>query len=113
MIATYKTYVIGFLLSLVLTLTAYFVATHHSFSSVILIGVVVALAVIQFVVQMFCFLHLGTGVQSRDRLMVLGFTGVIVAILVSGSLWIMNNLNQRMMPTTAQMEQYMNDQTGI
>ena len=108
-----RSYVFGFVLSLILTITAYLVITHLVFSSVMLIVAIVLLAAIQFIVQMVCFLHMGTQRSTRDRFIVLGFAAVIVTILVSGSLWIMNNLNNRMMPSTAQMEQYMNDQTGI
>jgi len=107
------TYVTGFILSVALTLAAYFLATQHMLSPELLIAGIVALAAIQFIVQMVCFLHLGTGVESRERFIVLCFAAVIVVILVGGSLWIMNNLNNRMMPTTAQMEQYMDNQTGI
>ena len=106
-------YITGFILSLIFTVTAYLVVTHQIFSPVMLVGAVVILAAIQFIVQMICFLHMGTQASSRDRLMVLGFAGVIVTILVVGSLWIINNLNNRMMPSTARMEQYMSDQTGI
>jgi cytochrome o ubiquinol oxidase operon protein cyoD len=100
-------------LSLALTFFAYHVVTEHELGMTMTLGIIVALAVFQFVVQMICFLHMDVTTASRDRLIVLGFAGVIVAILVVGSLWIMNNLNNRMMPTTDQMEQYMSDQTGI
>jgi cytochrome o ubiquinol oxidase subunit IV len=106
-------YITGFILSLLLTLAAYFLATHHSLPYIPLISVIVLLAAIQFIVQMMCFLHLGREAASREKLFILGCVSVVVLILVAGSLWIMNNLNQRMMPSTAQMEQYMNDQTGI
>jgi cytochrome o ubiquinol oxidase operon protein cyoD len=106
-------YGIGFLLSLALTFFAYHVVTEHELGMTMTLGIIVALAVFQFVVQMICFLHMDVTTASRDRLIVLGFAGVIVAILVVGSLWVMNNLNNRMMPTTDQMEQYMSDQTGI
>ena len=110
---TTANYLFGFILSLVLTITAYVVVVNHILPSEILIFVIAGLAIVQFVVQMIYFLHLGFGEDSRDRFLVLGFAGVIVTILVVGSLWIMNNLNQRMMPTQQQMDQYMNDQTGI
>lgn len=106
-------YIIGFVLSLVLTIFAYHVVTQQAVSEQFALGIIVVLAALQFIVQMICFLHMGTQTHARERLIVLGFAGVIVTILVAGSLWIMNNLNNRMMPSTAQMEQYMSDQTGI
>jgi heme/copper-type cytochrome/quinol oxidase subunit 4 len=59
------------------------------------------------------FLHLAGRGASRERLAIFAAALFIVAILVSGSLWIMFTLNGRMMPDTAQMEQYMNDQSGF
>ncbi len=106
-------YVTGFVLSLIITFVAYYTVTQHVLSPLMLVVAIVALAAVQFIVQMVCFLHMGAQTSSRDRLIVLGFAGVIVTILVVGSLWIINNLNNRMMPSTAQMEQYMSDQTGI
>jgi cytochrome o ubiquinol oxidase operon protein cyoD len=108
-----RTYAIGFILSLFLTLTAYFLATHLALGQTILIVTLMLLACIQFAVQAVCFLHLGSKDGSHDRLIVLGFAVVVVLILTSGSLWIMFTLNGRMMPDNDQMEQYMNDQQGI
>jgi hypothetical protein len=38
---------------------------------------------------------------------------LIMFILVGGSLWIMTNLSNRMMPGSATMQQYMDSQQGI
>jgi cytochrome o ubiquinol oxidase subunit IV len=106
-------YVTGFVLSLILTFAAYAVAAGGTFSGGEIALVVAILAVLQFAVQVYCFLHVGKEAGSRDRLLVLGWAIVIVGILVSGSLWIMYSLNGRMMPDQTQMEQYMNDQLGF
>jgi cytochrome o ubiquinol oxidase operon protein cyoD len=106
------TYVTGFVLSVLLTLTAYVVATHSHLGQVSLFIAVILLALIQFIVQVICFLHLGYK-GSLDRVITLGFSLLIVLILTSGSLWIMFTLNARMMPSMQQMEQYMIDQEGI
>jgi cytochrome o ubiquinol oxidase operon protein cyoD len=106
-------YATGFICSLILTLAAYFLAVHSVLPYWVVISALILLAFVQFAIQLICFLHLGKGRGSRDRLIVLCCALVIVVILVSGSLWIMFNLNQRMMPTTPQMEQYMQDQEGI
>jgi cytochrome o ubiquinol oxidase operon protein cyoD len=108
-----RAYAAGFVLSVALTLAAYVLAVHAQLSGEPLVASLVALALLQFVVQVVCFLHLGKGEGSRERLIVLGAGVVVVSILVSGSLWIMFTLNGRMMPSTAQMEQYMNNQEGI
>jgi len=106
-----KSYVIGFGLSLLLTLTAYLLVTNHGASRHVLIGIVVLLALVQFFVQIYYFLHLGAETKPRWKLAVfLSMTGVVL-ILVFGSLWIMTNLNNRQ--TIPQQIQYMNNQDGL
>ncbi|MDR3547714.1 MAG: cytochrome o ubiquinol oxidase subunit IV [Candidatus Pacebacteria bacterium] len=106
-------YIVGFIFSLALTLGAYLLVVHQMLTPRMLITAVVALAGVQFVVQVMSFLHLGSGRAERARLLALGVTVVIVGILVGGSLWIMNNLNGRMMPSVDQMDAYMNTETGL
>ena len=108
-----RAYVLGFFGSLIFTLAAYFLVAAHALPRTETIGIVVALALAQVATQLICFLHLGSGASSRERLVIfLGAAGV-VTILVAGSLWIMLTLNNRMMPSTQTMEQYMNDQDGF
>ena len=107
-----RAYAVGFVLSLVLTITAYFLTTNRVLPEPSAIVVLLVLACVQFIVQLLCFLHLDSS-GSRERLVILLSALVVVLILVSGSLWIMFNLNQRMMGDPAQMEQYMNAQQGI
>jgi heme/copper-type cytochrome/quinol oxidase subunit 4 len=47
-------YVTGFVLSILLTLGAYYLAVHHEFGMPTLVGVLIALALIQFCVQAIC-----------------------------------------------------------
>ena len=108
---TFFNYLIGFILSLALTFAAYAMATHHSLPYLPLLSALLLVACAQFVVQCIFFLHLGSG--ARDRLFMLVWTGIIVLILVFGSVWVMTNLNQRMMPSDQQMQQYMDTQSGI
>lgn len=108
---TPRTYVAGFVASLVLTVTAYLLVVHHALSRRLLIGAVVALALTQFLVQVVFFLHLGRETKPRWKLAVFLFMTMVVLILVFGSLWIMTNLNYRMTP--AQINTYMNNQSGF
>jgi len=91
-------YVIGFVVSVALTLAAYFFVTGAYFAGSVLIAVIAVLALIQFFVQMFCFLHLDEDEQPRWKLAVFISMGVTLIIVVFGSIWIMNNLNYHMMP---------------
>lgn len=107
------TYVVGFALCLTLTFTAYSIATNGTLAWQALVASLAILALLQFAVQIYCFLHLGKEPGSRERLAVLAWAALIVTILVSGSIWIMFSLNGRMMPDTQQMENYMNEQIGF
>ena len=108
---TLRTYVTGFISSIVLTLTAYLLVTHHALSRRFLIAAIVALALVQFLVQVVFFLHLGRETKPRWKLGVFLFMTMVVLILVFGSLWIMTNLNYRMTP--AEINTYMNNQSGF
>ena len=109
----YRGYLVGFILSLALTGTAYWFVLQHTFPFLFVVGWVVLLALLQFVVQVMCFLHLGRESVSRERLILLICAAIVVLILVSGSIWIMVTLNSRMMPSSEQMTQYMDSQQGI
>lgn len=99
---TLKRYVTGFVLSLLSTILVYSLVESHLgdghavFTNNFLIIVVAILAVIQCFVQVVYFLHLGHEAKPRVRLLAFVFMMIIVAILVVGSLWIMNNLNYHM-----------------
>ena len=86
-----KTYSLGFGLSVVLTVLAYVIASHQLASNWTLVYVLLVLAVTQLFVQLAFFLHLGR--RSGWNLTVLSFAGMVVLILVIGSLWIMKHLN--------------------
>ena len=108
-----RTYVLGFLFSLLLTLAAYGAAVYGLMPAHILITFVLILACLQFMVQVLNFLHVSGAPSSRDRLIALSSSAVMILILVLGSMWIMDNLDARMMPDSAQMERYMKRQQGI
>ena len=111
--ATLKSYITGFALSIVLTLTAYFLVVNHIFANGTLIAVILALAVVQFIVQAIFFLHLGRGTNARWNMVVFSSTLAIVLILVVGSIWIMNHLNYNMMASPSQMNAYIQSQDGL
>lgn len=110
---TLKTYIIGYFLSIVLTLIAYFMVVHHAFSRWTLASVIGLLALIQFMVQLVFFLHLGSDAKPRYKIGVFLFMLLVVFILVVGSLWIMHSLNYRMNLSPERINQYMNAQIGI
>ena len=99
-----KSYLYGFILSLVLTFAAYVpVAVHqdanHAFlSHDLLIPFVLVLAFVQLIVQLWFFLHLGREPQPRWNGFFFLSTAAIVLMVVLASIWIMDNLNYNMTP---------------
>lgn len=92
-------YIIGFVLSVILTLIAYFVVVshvdsgHENISHRIIMYSVMLLAFAQFIVQIVFFLHLGREEKPRWNRIALYFMVMVVTVLVAGTLWIMDNLD--------------------
>lgn len=99
-----KNYVIGYAISLLLTIVAYIVVANHVdsehsiFSHSFVLWVVMSLATIQLIVQSIYFLHLGKEAKPKWNLMAYLFMVMVVLIIVIGSLWIMNNLHYNVDP---------------
>lgn len=91
-----RSYVTGFSLSIFLTLLPYFIVVNHLFSGYMLVTTIVLFGIAQLLVQLAFFLHLSPKAKAKWNLIALVFTGLIVLILVAGTLWIMNNLNYNM-----------------
>ncbi|MFN3234180.1 MAG: cytochrome o ubiquinol oxidase subunit IV [Gammaproteobacteria bacterium] len=91
-----KSYIVGFALSLLLTIIPFTLVMKHFLENRYLFIVLPILALLQFFVQLVFFLHLNTSSKARWNLIVFIFTLVVVLILVIGSLWIMYNLNYNM-----------------
>jgi len=90
------TYISGFILSVGLTLVAYFAVADQWLSGTGLITFIVSLAVVQLIVQLFFFLHLGSESKPRWNLTIFLFMLLVVVIIVFGSIWVMNHLNYNM-----------------
>lgn len=100
-------YVIGFVLSLALTFSAYWVTMHgvDKLTLYLLLGV---LALVQMVIQLVFFLHLGEEARPRYKLATFLLMSLMLVILVVGSIWIMNNMNYNMANMSPQeKEDYM------
>lgn len=94
---TLKSYLTGFILCIALTLSAFACVQYHFFTPSQTYLALGALAVIQLLVQVICFLRLNTSEEGRWNSISFIFTILIILVLVAGSLWIMYNLNYYMM----------------
>ena len=108
-----RSYLVGFVLSLALTLTAYFLVVDHVLSGAALLAAILVLAITQLVVQLIFFLHLARESHPRWNLTVFGFMLVVLVILVFGSLWIMKNLNYHTDMTPEQTDEFIIQDEGV
>jgi len=95
---TMRSYVVGFLLSAVLTAIPFWLVMSGSLQPGATAALVIGLAIAQILVHTVCFLHVNTQAEGGWTLVAYVFTGVIVFITVAGSVWIMYHLNTNMMP---------------
>lgn len=93
-----KSYVIGFILSLVLTGLSFGAVMSGIVPRAMILSAIVVLAVAQLIAQLVFFLHLGTSPTQRNNTVIFLLTGLLIAIIVAGSLWVMHNANVNMMP---------------
>jgi cytochrome o ubiquinol oxidase subunit IV len=97
-------YVVGLGLAVLLTATSFFIAgTNLVWQPSIPVAIIV-LAIAQMGVHLVFFLHITTGPDNTNNVMALAFGLLIVCLVIGGSLWIMANLNQNMMPMDQLMQ---------
>lgn len=112
---TLRSYVIGFILSLLLTLAAFAAAVHPGLFRLgqgAIVPAIIVLALLQLIVQLACFMHLGSGARRADLAVLVSTVGIIL-IIVIGSFWIMGHLNYNMMASPQQMNAYIQSQDGL
>jgi len=98
-----KSYITGFILSVVLTLASFGVVMSGKVPHDLMMPGIIVFGVAQLIVQLVYFLHMGTAPSQRSNLAIMLFTLLILAIVVVGSLWVMHNMNANMMHPTSQM----------
>lgn len=91
-------YAIGFVLSAVLTAIPFWLVMARPFPNGLTAALVVAFAAVQMIVHMIYFLHMNGKAEGGWTMTALIFTIIVVAIMLTGSLWVMYHLNANMMP---------------
>ncbi|NWO09290.1 cytochrome o ubiquinol oxidase subunit IV [Chromohalobacter salexigens] len=92
-----KSYVIGLIFSLVLTIIPFWMVMSGGFSNMAVVVTISIMAILQVLVQLIMFMHLDFKTEEGWNVGSFAFTALILAILVGGSLWIMQNLHANMM----------------
>jgi len=97
--ATFKGYMTGFVLSVILTAIPFWLVMGNVFDkSSTTAMVILGFAVVQILVHMVYFLHMNAKSEHGWTMLALIFTIVVVVITLSGSLWVMYHMNHNMMP---------------
>ena len=102
-----KSYVTGFGLSLALTVLSFGAVMTGLVPHDMILGAITVLAVAQLLVQLVFFLHLGATPEQQNNTVIFALTALLIATIVSGSLWVMHNANVNMMPTQMTPERAM------
>ena len=92
-----KQYTIGFILSVILTVIPFGMVMAGGFGRGIVMAVIAITAVAQVRVQLVYFLHMNSSSEQRWNVIAFIYTVLCIAVLLVGSVWIMNYLHYNMM----------------
>ena len=92
-----KSYAIGFILSVILTVIPFGLVMYPTLPKSITLMIVLAFAVIQVLVHLVYFLHLDRSEAQRENVIAFVFAGLVIVLLVGLSLWIMFSIHTYMM----------------
>ncbi|MCB8876710.1 cytochrome o ubiquinol oxidase subunit IV [Acidisoma silvae] len=109
---SYTSYAIGFVLSVILTAAAFWAVMSHSMSPGATVTTIVILAIVQIFVHLVFFLHLNFSSEQRWNVTAFAFAALVVLIVIGGSLWIIHNMTDRMMPQMQQQLPGLTQQQG-
>jgi len=95
---TIKSYLIGFIASILLTAASFSLAALRLFTGKGFIFTLIGLGIVQAVAQLLFFLHVGKEPKPRWETLVFLFMLMVLLIIAIGTFWIMYDLNNRVMP---------------
>jgi cytochrome o ubiquinol oxidase operon protein cyoD len=99
-----KSYTVGFILSMLLTLASFGIVMTGLVPHSMRLTFIVVLAVVQLLVQLVYFLHMGSAPDQRHNVAIFICTVLLIVIVVAGSLWVMHNANVNMMQQSMSIE---------
>lgn len=92
-----KSYMIGFVLSIILTAIPFGLVMFPTISKVATMWIVLIFAVVQVLVHLVYFLHLDRSAAQRNNVVAFAFAGMVIFLLVGLSVWIMFSIHTAMM----------------
>lgn len=97
-------YMTGLVLAGLLTAVSFRVGTGDLVWQPGIVAAIAVLAIAQMGIHLVFFLHVSSGPDSTNNVLALAFGILIVFLVVVGTIWITNDLNDRMMPMSKIME---------
>lgn len=95
--ASYRSYFIGFVLAVILTVIPFGLVWAKAMPPMTLFPLIVVLAAIQMLVHLRYFLHLGLKSTPWETRLSGGLALILIFIMAAGTLWVMFDLDIRMM----------------
>ncbi len=95
---------LGLGFSIILTAAAFLLAGSHLLYGPSIPVALIVLAIAQMGVHLVFFLHITTGPDNTNNVLALAFGILVVFLIGAGSIWIMDHLNQNMMPAEQMMQ---------
>ena len=92
-----RSYVLGFIFSILLTIIPYYIVTENIFGRESLFLAAVFFGIAQLFIKVIFFLHLHPKSRPHWNIVIFVYTIVIVSFLLIGSMWIMYHLNMNLM----------------
>ena len=92
-----KSYAIGFILSVILTVIPFGLVMYPSLPKAMTLWIVLIFAVVQVLVHLVYFLHLDRSQAQRNNVIAFVFAALVIVLLVGLSLWIMFSIHTFMM----------------
>lgn len=92
-----RSYAIGFAASLLLTAASFVLVITKILLGKLLVYTLLGCALVQAIFQLLFFLHLGKEGHPRWETLIFYFMLLVLLIIAIGSLWIMSDLNDRVM----------------
>ncbi|MGM7703199.1 cytochrome aa3 quinol oxidase subunit IV [Pseudalkalibacillus sp. Hm43] len=83
-------HLIGFLLSVILTLAALWIGLYSGFSMTWIIGIIVALAILQALIQLLMFMHMTESSNGKHQTHIMMHSAFIAVVVVIGTLWVVS-----------------------
>lgn len=99
-----RSYLMGLGFATILTVASFWAASAHPIWGPALPVALIVLAIAQMGIHLVFFLHVTTGPDNTNNVLALAFGVMVVALVVLGSIWIMNHLSHNMMPMDQLMQ---------